>query len=311
MVRLLKKNRESNILTPSQLPCLSRIPTINITSGCCHGCIYCYTKGYSQYPGDGSVILFSNTAQKLADELSRKRKTPKAVYFCPSCDPFQPVPEILDETYRAMKMLLISGIGVQFLTKAAIPDEFVRLFANHNELVCCQIGLTTTNDSLRKIFEPATASVTEKVESLQKLREIGITTSVRADPLVYGLMDYQDSLKQLFNCIADVGIKEIAVSYLFLRPAIKKSLERNLKDKMLLQKILQPYSKSKAIRIGLNNSKGYVLPEAMRVESFRKIRNIASDFGLSVHICGCKNSDITTESCRIIRLVSNSQRTLF
>ena len=79
MARIIEKNRKSNVLTPLQLDWLSKISTINITTGCFHNCIYCYTKGYSQYPGDGKVILFSNTAEKLSEELARKRKKPQAV----------------------------------------------------------------------------------------------------------------------------------------------------------------------------------------------------------------------------------------
>ena len=78
MVKLLKKRRKSKVLTPSQLRCLSKIPTVNITSGCAHGCIYCYTKGYSQYPGDDQVVLFTDTAEKIAGELLRRRNS--AVY---------------------------------------------------------------------------------------------------------------------------------------------------------------------------------------------------------------------------------------
>ena len=176
MAGLITKNRISNVLTPSQLRCLSEIATINITAGCFHNCIYCYTKGYSQYPGDDKIILFGNTADKLKQELVHKRKKPQAVYFCPSCDPFQPVSEILDQTYKTMATLLKAGIGVQFLTKAVVPSDFVTLFGRYNNLVCGQIGLTSVDDNTRKIFEPKTASVSEKLATMKNLVEIGIIT---------------------------------------------------------------------------------------------------------------------------------------
>ena len=154
MARLVTKNRKSNVLTPSQLRCLSKIPTINITSGCFHSCIYCYTKGYSQHPGDDKVVLFANTVDKLKEELARKREKPVAVYFCPSCDPFQPIHQILDQTYRIMETLLKSDIGFQFLTKAVVPANFIKLFARYSNLVCAQVGLTCVDDNIRKIFEP-------------------------------------------------------------------------------------------------------------------------------------------------------------
>lgn len=311
MARLITKNRKSNVLTPSQLRCLSKIPTINITSGCIHSCIYCYTKGYSQYPGDGKVILFDNTADKLKQELGRKRKKPQAVYFCPSCDPFQPVPEILDQTYKTMKILLRADIGVQFVTKAIIPANFIKLFARYSNLVCAQVGLSCVNDNIRKIFEPRTASVSDKLVTLQNLVRIGITIGARADPLIHGIMDSDESLTDLFSAIIKAGITEVSINYLFLRPAIKENIKKNISDKKLLDKLLKPYAAGPKIPIGMKNSQGVALPKEIREKAFERINNIASGFGLSIHICGCKNPDITTESCNLTRPVRAPQAELF
>ena len=311
MAGLITKNRISNVLTPSQLRCLSKIPTINITAGCFHNCIYCYTKGYSQYPGDGKVTLFDNIADKLKQELSRKIKKPQAVYFCPSCDPFQPVFEILDQTYKTMAILLEAGIGVQFLTKAIVPANFVKLFAEHNNLVSGQIGLTTVDDNIRKIFEPKTASVSERQATMKNLVEIGVTTGARADPLIYGIMDSDKALSDLFSAIAGTGVRDVAVNYLFLRPAIKESIKKNVTNKELLSKLLNPYQNGVKLPIGLKNSFGTALPGEIRKKQFVRVKNIASNFGVSIHICGCKNSDITPESCNITRSLHSAQSNLF
>jgi len=311
MAGLIIENRKSKVLASSQLRCLSKIPTINITSGCIHGCIYCYTKGYSQYPGDGKVILFDNTADKLKQELVRKRKKPQAVYFCPSCDPFQPIPEILDQTYKTMETLLRADIGVQFVTKATVPANFIKLFARHSNLVCAQVGLTCVDNDIRKIFEPGTASVPDKLSTLQNLVGIGVAAEARADPLIYGIMDSNKSLTDLFFAIIKTGITEVSINYLFLRPAIKESIKKNIRDKKLLGKLLKSYATGPKIPIGMKNSQGVALPKEIREKAFERIKNIASGFGLSIHICGCKNSDITTESCNLTRPIRTPQAELF
>ena len=43
MVTVTPAERKLRVLTPSSIACLARIPTINLTAGCAHGCIYCYT----------------------------------------------------------------------------------------------------------------------------------------------------------------------------------------------------------------------------------------------------------------------------
>jgi len=210
-----------------------------------------------------------------------------------------------------MAILLEAGIGVQFVTKAVVPPDFIKLFARFNKLVCGQGGLTCVDDNIRKIFEPGTASVSEKLETLKTLVEIGVTTGARADPLIYGVMDSDKALSNLFSAIAKIGVKEVAINYLFLRPAIKESIRNNIRDKVLLAKVLEPYSAGPMLPIGLKNSQGVALPREIREKAFKRIKNLAEGFGLSIHICGCKNSDITIESCNITRVLHSTQLSMF
>jgi len=46
---------------------------------------------------------------------------------------------------------------------------------------------------------------------------------------------------------------------------------------------------------------GKMLPLDVRKSSFDRIKNIAKDYDVKIHICGCKNCDITTENCYITR----------
>ncbi len=124
-------------------------------------------------------------------------------------------------------------------------------------------------------------------------------------------MDSDKSLTDLFSAIVKTGVAEVAVNYLFLRPAIKESIKKNISDKELLANVLKPYSEGPTLPIGMKNSRGVVLPKEIRQKAFKRIKKIASDFGLSVHICGCKNSDITTESCHITRPIRAPQLELF
>lgn len=78
-MKVVPVQRKSAVLTPSSLTCLSNVATVNLTSGCAHGCLYCYTRGYSGYPGQSEIRLYTNTAAKLREELRRKRRRPRAV----------------------------------------------------------------------------------------------------------------------------------------------------------------------------------------------------------------------------------------
>jgi hypothetical protein len=79
----------------------------------------------------------------------------------------------------------------------------------------------------------------------------------------------------------------------------------------LLDKILEPFSRGANLQIGLKNSMGKMLPLEVRRGSFERIKKIATNYGIRTYICGCKNSDLTNESCCITRELENSQGRLF
>ena len=190
-----------------------------------HGCIYCYTKGYSIYPGADVIEVYQDMAERITDEISRKRQKPQAVYFCPSCDPFQPIDEIQKTSFNVMRILLERGIGVQFVTKGEDPKGNVWNFSSSTMswYVGRLVLLVWTKkfaSSSNRILQPSK----DKLEQLSRLIEIGVIMSARCDPMIHGLMDSHDQQEQLFSAIASTGCKQAALSYLFLRPAITKSL---------------------------------------------------------------------------------------
>ena len=157
VTQVIRIDRKSAVLTPSSLACLAHVPTVNLTAGCAHECRYCYARGYLTHPGDGRVTFYTNTLAKLRDELRRKRKKPTTVYFSPSSDPFQPVPEVLSMAYEVFKFLLESGIGVAFVTKGRIPGRHRALLAAHAPLVQGRIGLISLEPGTVAAFEPGAA----------------------------------------------------------------------------------------------------------------------------------------------------------
>ncbi|MBU6391862.1 MAG: hypothetical protein KGQ83_06450, partial [Planctomycetes bacterium] len=88
--------RKGHVLTRSTLKCLKQIASINPTLGCIHQCAYCYARGYLNYPGDGKVLIYENMVEKLKKELSSRRKLPVYVFFSPTCDVLQPIPQLLN-----------------------------------------------------------------------------------------------------------------------------------------------------------------------------------------------------------------------
>lgn len=301
MVSVVLMERRGAVLTSSGLACLAGVPTVNVSSGCAHGCVYCYGRGYSQYPGEGVVLVYRDTAERVKAELARKRRRPLAVYFCPSCDAFQPLDAVLEQTHQSMAAILDAGVGVEFVTKGAIPDRFLELFGRHRGRVSAQVGLTMLDDGIRAVLEPGAAPVAERLRSISRLEDAGVSVAVRADPLIHGVTDSDSGLAALVAACRERGVTDLAASYLFLRPAIVASLKRHVADRALVERILAPYAEGVRFALRGGAGGGLALPEAIRRAGFERMKRLAADHSLQVHVCGCKNPDVASGRCHLVR----------
>ncbi len=316
MVTVIRTKRKSNVLAPSILECLSHLPTINLTAGCAHGCLYCYARGYSQHPGEGKVMLYANTFEKLRAELPRKRKRPVAVYFSPSSDVFQPVTDVLDMAYEIFEYLFNVGVGVAFLTKGRIPERHIALLQDHAPMVRAGIGLTTLDEHLLRMFEPNAAPPELRLAQADRLVKSGIATQVRLDPILPGLTDDVETLNALCSRLAKIGIRRIAASTAFLRKSIIGQLKRRLGDASALKRLLRHYEDGVWLKLQRAETNALLPPIAIRQRIYARVRRAAERHGLQLHLCACKNGDLASGSCQIAgdwtsRCRLTNQRTLF
>lgn len=291
MVSVVWAERKSSVLSSSSLACLAQIPAINLTAGCAHGCIYCYARGYSGFPGEDKVVIYKDILYKLKNELLRRKNRPQAVYFSPSSDIFQPIPEVLELSHSIAEFLLSKDIGIAFLTKGRIPKKTLRLLLEHADKVRAQIGIITNDDAIRSTFEPNTASVNARLEQMAEMVAGGVDIEARLVPILPGITDTVDSVDRLCGAISRAGIKKAAISTLFLRPAIVASLRR-ISDKGILAKLLSSYDDQKRAAIHAHHSSVIPLPRQKREEIYSRFRQGARKYDIALSICGCMNPDI-------------------
>jgi DNA repair photolyase len=292
MVNLIWADRKSPILSSSNLACLAHIPSINLTSGCAHNCIYCYARGYSVFPGENKVVIFKNILDKLKSEFLHKRNKPQAVYFSPSSDIFQPIPDVLELSHAVLELLLSMDIGIAFVTKGRIPDKTLGLLLNHANKVRAQIGLITHDDNIRKIFEPNTASVVTRLLQMAQMVAGGISVEARIIPIIPGITDTLHSIDHLYSAISMAGVKHAAISTLFLRPAIIASLRTRISDQDVFNNLLSVYKNSSRMAVKSRTSSVVALSSVKREEIYERFRQRAKNNAIDLSICGCMNPDI-------------------
>jgi DNA repair photolyase len=126
-----------------------------------------------------------------------------------------------------------------------------------------------------------------------------IATEARVAPILPGCTDDLQSLRQLTRAIAQTGVKRVAVSALFLRPAVASSLKRGIADKEMVGKLLGAYGDSGRLAVRAEHSSIMPLPRSRRLALFELVTEVAEEFGLEVLVCACMNPDIAAGTCNI------------
>ena len=159
---------------------------VNLYRGCGHGCIYCYAPEATFI--DRQEFIKATPRQGIIEKL--RKDAPKAqegrpdgnVLLCFTCDPYQPINEIHGLTRQAIEILHSNGFNVTILTKGGkrAESDFDLLTPKDNFAVT----LTFLDEQKSLQWEPGAAPPEERIESLRKAHELGITTWVSLEPVI-------------------------------------------------------------------------------------------------------------------------------
>jgi DNA repair photolyase len=295
MAQIIEVSRKTEVLKHPSLPCLSHYYTINLLAGCPYECRYCYARSFRSNPGDGKALFYYNTIDLLRSELFKKREKPGLIYFSTACEPFISYETVEDCLFSVMELLLDYGVPLLISTKSSISDRFVKLFSNHSGMVNIQVGMTMTDDRIRQLLEPNASSADERLSTLKKLWKHGIHSEVRMDPLIPGLTDTEESFTSLCKHISGCGITHAAASYLFIRRTNYQSMMVRFND-WSFESIFKELYTDKFVQFCGNGT--IAVPRAeYRRKKFGELILIANQYGITLRLCRCKNSDVTHDNC--------------
>lgn len=299
--------RRSDVLKPVRFGCLTGIPSLNITLGCMHSCIYCYARGYPSAPPEGEVIVYINTPELLERKL--KRRYIPFVVLNTASDSFQPHPLIMDISYRCMEILIKMGVSFSFLTKGEIPEEFIKLFRRAKGRIYAHIGITTLNDGKRKLFEPLSAPVERRLRNIEMLIEAGIVPSVRMDPIIPFHTDSEENIYAVIRKVRELNVKEVTISGLHIRYGVVPSMVKGL-GRLRWRNIESAFMRE-FTTVGCGTRARLIRSEHLE-RIYRTAREAGRVYGVSVKVCACKNPSFKGEVCSSGRIyLSERQLKLF
>jgi DNA repair photolyase len=213
-------------LSTSTLPGLAY--SLNPYKGCQHNCAYCYAPNVLRLPRETwgtNIQVKRNIPVVLAQEL--KRKKPGVVGISTVTDPYQPV----EQTYRlarfCLEQLLQHDFPVHIQTKSALvirDIDILRKFSDSQVM----ISIGTLHDDERRLLEPGTSSIQDRIDALQKCANAGLKTAVFFGP-VYPTMN-SDEIPSLLDSIKNTDTREIWIDQFRFKPGIPENIHKTIQN---------------------------------------------------------------------------------
>jgi DNA repair photolyase len=150
-----------------------------------------------------------------------------------------------------------------------------------------------------RIFEPHTATPRVRLQQMRELAAGGVSTIARVDPILPGVTDDPDTMHGLCAALAEAGVREIAAGVLVLRPGLERTLRNRLGRPLLYRRLIEQFDNGRNVQLPGFAAPVRMLPPARRRRIFQWLTTIAVQYGIRVHICGCKNPDLDGESCKL------------
>lgn len=178
---------------------------MNIYRGCSHGCIYCdsRSKCYNM-DHDFEDIEVKINAPELLEEALRKKRKKCMIGTGSMCDSYIHIEMELNHTRKCLEIIDKYGFGLAIQTKSSRILRDLDILKSINQKAKCvvQITLTTFDENLCKIIEPAVSTTRERFEVLNIMRDNGIPTVVWLDPILPFINDTEENLRGILNyCI--------------------------------------------------------------------------------------------------------------
>lgn len=250
--------------------------SLNPYTGCGHGCLYCYASSY--IPRFYSPRVKRGVLEAVSRD-SLAIPSGSVVELSPSSDSFQPIDEVYGYSRRIIEILVSRGHRVLITTKGtSILAKHIDVIEKYRDRIAVALTITTLDNGIAKLLEPGAPSPIERIFVAKELSRMGVYVTIRVDPIIPGINDDIDELKELIERLAEAGVKQITVSTYKAKYDSLKRLSTVFLDK---EKLLRELYIEKGEKI----HSYFYLPQQIRYRYMVELKNIVERFGLGFTTC--------------------------
>jgi len=242
--------------------------SLNPYRGCAHQCAYCYVPSVLRIPRENWINILEikeNIPKILSVEL--KKKKPGKVGISTVTDPYQPIEKKYRLTRYCLEQLLKYDFPINIQTKNKLVTRDYDLITKFSKAEV-MMSIATFNDKQRKILEPYSSSIDERLQVLSEYKDSGIKTSIFFGP-IYPTITINE-IPTLIDRFIEYGVSEVMIDRFRLKKDILQNIKLNtLQDEYLNEKFTEIinekndyYNKIRAEIIKFGKEKGLLIRDA-------------------------------------------------
>jgi DNA repair photolyase len=213
--------------------------SLNPYMGCVHRCTFCYVRAFERRadrPSDDrygkSIRVKVNVAEVLRRELARPSWARECVAIGAATDPYQPAEGRYRLTRACVEALGEARTPFSIITRGPmiVRDVDVLVEAARRSSVSVTFSIPTLDEDVWRKTEPSTAHPRQRLRAVARLVEAGIKTGVGMAPVLPGISDRPDQLRQVVTAAREAGATGVWTNLLFLRPGTREHFLQHLAE---------------------------------------------------------------------------------
>ncbi|MEX2237277.1 MAG: radical SAM protein [Dehalococcoidia bacterium] len=211
--------------------------SLNPYMGCAHRCTFCYVRGFERRadrPSDdrygASIRVKTNVAEVLHKEVTRKSWARENVAIGAATDPYQPAEGKYRLTRGCLQVLAGVHNPISIITRGPmiIRDIDVLQQAAGRAPMEVTFSIPTLDVDAWRKSEPGTAPPRQRLRALKMLIDAGIKAGVGVAPLLPGITDKPELIREVVKAARDAGATHLWANVLYLRPGTREHFLENL-----------------------------------------------------------------------------------
>ena len=213
--------------------------SLNPYMGCVHRCTFCYVRAFERRadrPSDDrygtSIRVKVNVADVLRRELARPSWEREHVAIGAATDPYQPAEGRYRLTRACIEALTEAHNPFSIITRGPmiVRDVDVLVEAARRASVSVTFSIPTLDEDVWRKTEPSTAHPRQRLKAVAKLVEAGIKTGVGMAPILPGISDRPEQLREVVKAAREAGATGVWTNLLFLRPGTREHFIQHLAE---------------------------------------------------------------------------------